>query len=669
MARRLTLWAIFMAAVWWAGAAYGAAYSNSFDSADAVDDWTVGAGEWALDPVAGTYANTSAGGTSLSVYEGTYAGGVDASAMRDYTVTLEVAVNGAAAGIVARYTNMSNYYLFRYKPVGGEAGQLQLYRFTSDGAARIGTETINPATVPQPHTLVFQLKGKELTGKVLAGGTELGAVSAMDNAHSSGAIGIREYAGASTYSSITADITGNSFDPSPADGADDIPTDTTLTWHTGLNPDNLTEPNPAITQHYVYMSTDINDILFNWESVLEATVPAGGATGTYQPTGLLPDSTYYWAVDQSINDSGINDAETILGTVWSFDTIKTLPVISGGPNDVFADAGSTAELSIAVDSGSDVQYAWYKGEVGDTSTPVGGNSAVLAIDGVQPADGGTYWCRVTNTGGSVDSATAMLYIKQLLAHWTLNEADYSGGQYVDISGGHNATVAGEPNFVPGADGSAGGAVVIDRDNGWASDGTLDPNAQTGRMTISMWVNWFGDNSQHQRPISKRDVDYSTTKWHLALVDIHAPTIQFSSFGGGGASTGTLVSDGNWQHICVSYDGAAATMYINGMEAFDVDAASSATVAMPPDTADSPVNLGAGTVEGAMYFNGAMDDVRIYNYPMGAGEVGKLWMDVTGKDPKIDCPTFDLNDDCKVDFGDLAVLGSQWLECGLFTDCQ
>jgi hypothetical protein len=294
---------------------------------------------------------------------------------------------------------------------------------------------------------------------------------------------------------------------------------------------------------------------------------------------------------------------------------------------------------------------------------------VLAIEGVQPADEGMYWCRVTNTGGSMDSAAASLYIKQLLAHWTLDEADYSGGQYVDITGGNNATAAGEPNFVMSVDGSATGAVIIDPANGWASDGTLDPNAQTGTMTISMWLNWFGDNSQHQRPISKRDVDWATTKWHLQIIDVHSPTIRFSSFADASGPTGDLTNDGNWQHLCVSYDGSVATMYLNGMEAFDVDSASSTVVTLTPDTAGSPVNIGAGTVEGNLFFNGAMDDVRIYNYPMGADEVGKLWMDVTGKDPKIDCPTFDLNGDCKVDFGDLAILAAQWMECGLFTECQ
>ena len=668
MTRRLILLTCVVATMSFASAANGAAYFNDFNTADAVDDWIVSSGDWVLDTVTGAYANTSASGTSLSIYDGTYAGGVDASALRDYTVTVELAVNGAAGGIVARYNDSANYYLFRYKPIGTEAGQLQLYRF-ANGATRIGTETINPAIVGSPHTLVFQLKGNRLTGKVISSSTEVGSVTANDSAHSSGSVGLREWDGASTFSSISVDIVGNSFDPTPADGVADVNTTDPLTWHTGLNPDDLTVPNPAITKHYVYLSTDINDILLDWESVLIDTIAATGPTAAHTPAvNLLPDTTYYWAVDQSINDSGPSDAGTILGSVWSFDTIKTLPVIEAGPNDVFVGAGDTAELSIAVDSGSETHYAWYKGAGGDTSTPVGGDSAVLSIANAQSVNEGTYWCKVINTAGPADdSRAASLYIKQLLAHLTLDESDYTAGQYTDIVGGHHATAVGDPCFVTGADGTESGGVVIDAINGWATDGTWDPNAATGSMTISLWTNWSGINSQHQRLMAKRDVDWATCRWQI-MMEPYSETVEFESNADGSGPTGTLVQDGNWQHICVSYDGTNATMYVNGSDTFDVGAATTASVLLTPDTEGSSINIGTGKTDGTLWFNGALDDIQIYNYPMSDVEVAKMWMDVTQKDPKINCPATDLTGDCKTNFADLALIVGQWLDCGLFTDC-
>ena len=645
------------------GVAHGAAYSNDFSSADAVDEWTVIAGSWTLDSGAGQYANTTTGETALSVYTGTFAGGVDASALRDYTVAVEVGVNGGGSAVVARYKDSANYYMFRYK---GATGELQLYRF-ANGATNIATETINPATVAGVHTLVFTLRGRNLTGAVYSGASELGSVSATDDTHSSGSVGLREWDGSSTFNSINVEIIGNSYNPSPADATADVPLDATLTWDTGLDPENLSQPNPAITKHYLYMSTDVNDLLYNWQNFLVDQIPAGSPTApnaSYKPVGLMSDKTYYWAVDESVNDSGPDDPATILGNIWSFQTITTLPEIVSGPNDTFAGLNGPGEMSVVAASISTVHYAWYKGNVGDTSAPVGTDSPSLVIDNVQPTDEGSYWCRITNAAGSADSGTATLHVKRLLAHWTFDQADFSAGQYTDVAGGNNATVAGEPNFITGADGSDAGAVVIDATNGWAIDGTWDPNEGTGSMTISVWANWYGINSQHQRLISKRDVDWGTTRWHI-LVPAYSTTVEFESFADGSGPTATMIDDGGWQHVCVSFDGSVATFYANGTDEFDMASANSATVALTPNMAGSAINLGTGKSDGTLWFNGALDDMRIYNYPMSALDVAELWSETTGKGACLYPPGADLNGDCKMDLADMAILASQWLDCGLY----
>ncbi len=182
-----------------------------------------------------------------------------------------------------------------------------------------------------------------------------------------------------------------------------------------------------------------------------------------------------------------------------------------------------------------------------------------------------------------------------------------------------------------------------------------------------WANWSGINSQHQRLISKRDIDWGTTRWHLML-EPYSTTVEFESFADGSGPTGTMVSDGNWQHVCVSFDGSVATLYINGTDEFDLESASSATVALTPETEGSTINIGAGKTDGTLWFNGALDDIRIYNHPMTPEEVAKTWMDVTQKDPKINCPASDLTGDCKTNFADIAMVADEWLQCGLFTDC-
>ena len=650
-----------------AGVAHGTAYETTFDTPDAVDNWTVISGIWTLNDADGTYtinpSGTGGAGTTLSVYTGLLAGGVESQSLTDYTVTAEVVANGDLAGVVARFTNANNYYFFRLQA----NGNVQLYSYVGGNAINLTPdEAINPAAVPSVYSISLTVQTKQLTAKVLDGTTELFSVAVTDGSHSSGTAGLRDFSlPGSTFGSFRIDITGNASNPSPADETADVPLDVKLSWDTGLNPDDLTQPNPAITKHYVYMATDMNDIIFNWESFLVAEISAGTPpepTASHSPTGLQTDTTYYWAVDESINNSGMSDPETIIGQIWSFDTFKAAPVIVAGPNDTFVDATGTAEITIDVQSDFLVLYAWYKGEVGDTSTPVGTDSSTLTITNVQPANEGTYWCRVTNNAGSVDSDAAFLGIKRFLAHWTLDQSDYQGGQYLDVEGGHNATVSGTPSFVEGADGEPNGAVEIYAANGWATDGTWDPAAEAGNMTISVWANFHGAISgAHQRLVSKRDVGWDTTAWHL-MMGPGSSTVVFESYTSGGAGpTGTLVADGGWQHVCVSYDGSVATLYVNGNEQFDLESVSSATAALTPGMEGSTINLGVGNTAGSLAFNGSMDDVRIYNYPMSLEEVAELWSEVTGRNACLSPPgAADINGDCKVDIDDLILFIEIWL---------
>ncbi len=69
-------------------------------------------------------------------------------------------------------------------------------------------------------------------------------------------------------------------------------------------------------------------------------------------------------------------------------------------------AGNPASLSVTASTGA-TAYQWYHGYSGDTSTPVGTNSASFTTPALTAS--ARYWVRVTGAGGvSVDSATALL---------------------------------------------------------------------------------------------------------------------------------------------------------------------------------------------------------------------------------------------------------------------
>jgi hypothetical protein len=63
-------------------------------------------------------------------------------------------------------------------------------------------------------------------------------------------------------------------------------------------------------------------------------------------------------------------------------------------------------------------------------------------------------------------------------------------------------------------------------------------------------------------------------------------------------------------------------------------------------------LGAGT-----FFDGIIDEVRLYNRALSAREVAELYYYVSS------CPSHDLNADCIIDFDDVLIFSTRWLWVG------
>ena len=68
------------------------------------------------------------------------------------------------------------------------------------------------------------------------------------------------------------------------------------------------------------------------------------------------------------------------------------------------------------------------------------------------------------------------------------------------------------------------------------------------------------------------------------------------------------------------------------------------------------------------FVGAMDEVKIFNYPLTADTIAETYYNYSGRTICVTKPEFDLNDDCKVDIADLAEVAGSWLDCGIYPSC-
>ena len=150
------------------------------------------------------------------------------------------------------------------------------------------------------------------------------------------------------------------YNPSPADGAEYIGLDVSLTWTAGYE----------AALHTVYFGDDFDDV--------NSATGNPPLTGTiFNPGPLERDKTYYWRVDE------FDGSVTHKGKVWSFTTIPSIPI--NDPDLVGwwpLDEGSG---SVAVDwSGHDN----HGDLIGEPQWVVGQDGGALEFDGSNSVDCG-----------------------------------------------------------------------------------------------------------------------------------------------------------------------------------------------------------------------------------------------------------------------------------------
>jgi prepilin-type N-terminal cleavage/methylation domain-containing protein len=208
----------------------------------------------------------------------------------------------------------------------------------------------------------------------------------------------------------------------------------------------------------------------------------------------------------------------------------------------------------------------------------------------------------------------------LVGFWPLDEGVSTGTIAYDYSG-NNAT------------GSWNGTAVGTL--GYYSAGTVGPYAGTfdgattyvgnagnntvfrltTGMTLVAWVKLNG-LGMDQKIISKRP-SYVLTVFsnNVPETEIFIGTMSYDTRS---ASGGTVLTTGKWYQIAGTYDGATLKTYVNGV----LDRQISVSGSM--DSTTFAVDLGKSADSALAYFNGLIDDARIYNRALSASEIAALY---------------------------------------------
>jgi len=211
----------------------------------------------------------------------------------------------------------------------------------------------------------------------------------------------------------------------------------------------------------------------------------------------------------------------------------------------------------------------------------------------------------------------------LLGHWTFDES--VGEAVYDSSGNdYHGTIQGA-TWTGDRDGKAGKALECGV-NKWVNiPDTLKPE----EITVCAWVYITGTDGS-VAPIFSAEQGSGATGFAYRLqitpdaklrMEAIAP---YSASGARVATSADSLNLNQWYHVAGTYDGYETKIYINGV--LDESVSAGTYAALNTDLG-IPVAIGHLEDWGVQWFRGVIDDARIYDGVLGAGEVLSLCSDL------------------------------------------
>lgn len=209
----------------------------------------------------------------------------------------------------------------------------------------------------------------------------------------------------------------------------------------------------------------------------------------------------------------------------------------------------------------------------------------------------------------------------LIAYWSFdgNAIDYSGH-------GNNGTASGVTSTTDRF-GNTTGAYHF---NGTSSYVTVPDNVSlrlSGTdFTLNSWIKLDSYNASYGSSIFSKHVAGADNGWTWSVTgNATSPTGKLFFGPGGGSSnvTGTgTISTGAWHMVTTvySYSTHQIKMYIDGV----LDTTSATSIASPNSSITSPLYIGRDSYGSMYYFNGSLDDMRIYTGALTPSQITQLY---------------------------------------------
>ncbi|NUT54739.1 MAG: hypothetical protein HOQ03_01980, partial [Thermoleophilia bacterium] len=338
-----------------------------------------------------------------------------------------------------------------------------------------------------------------------------------------------------------------------------------------------------------------------------------------QPTGTsftdtgLSAGTYYYRVTAEDPAGNVGPPANEASAAAAADTTPPTVAISAPA------AGATVSSSVTVtanasDNGSvaGVQFRLDGAALGaeDTSAPYS-----VSWDTFATANGPHTLTAVARdgAGNTTTSANVAVTVSNsgsvgLVGAWAFDEG--TGTTTSDQSGRGNTGTLANATWV--TTGKFNNALSFNGTNAWVTVVDAASLDLTTGMTLEAWVR--PSVAGGWRTVAAKDMSGGLAYGLYSNTNGAFPGTEVSIGGTARSLNGTTALPvGSWSHVAVTYDGATLRLYVNGAQASQLAAAGSLA------TSTSPFHIG-GNGSWGEWFNGSIDEVRLYSRALAAGEI-------------------------------------------------
>lgn len=350
----------------------------------------------------------------------------------------------------------------------------------------------------------------------------------------------------------------------------------------------------------------------------------GTSSGTtFQDTSLTASTTYAYSVS-AYDAAGNESARTNPVSV-------TTPAPQAPPDTVAPGVSMSAPLPGTTVSGTVTVSATATDNVGvagvqfmldgaplgaeDTTAPysvqwdttAASNSTHILTARARDSAGNT---QTTSGGFTVVVANTVVVPQDMVAGWTFNEG--TGTTVTDVSGNGNNALVTTSTW---ASGKYGGGMQFG--NGKSLDVPSSPSLDISgnALTLEMWAN-PANTAGDQVLLGKFWNPTMSSPYYQYGIEMQSGTPVFEVGTTGNtlrASMGSTLPAGQWSHLAVTFDGSTVRFYLNG------NLVSSPSLAGSLTARGNYFRMGADATP-AQYFNGSLDDVRIYKRTLTQSQV-------------------------------------------------